>query len=356
MAAAIAAPTRQGCGRWRLRNYGLNRKAFVVEIHQLRYFRAVAECRSFTRAAEREHVSQPSLSHQVMKLEEELGAKLFNRKEHTVDLTPYGQAFLPKIESILQQLQDARTQILEMAKVEKDKVTLGVIPTITPFLLPNVLASFLKQHPLTELNVREECSGVLLQALRKKTIDLALMPLPVGTGDVSCVELMRERLFAVVWENHPFQKEKQITLQQLSGAPFLILKEGHCFRDDTLSAFRAANVDPRVVFESGCFLTILNMVKARMGISVMPEMAVGPISGCKFIPIKAEQPIRTIGLVQLKQQHQTHVQRLLADFFRAQLQASDATRASMPKATYHRRSGFPKVRRETAFVQAKPIH
>ena len=137
-----------------------------MELHQLRYFRAVAQCGSFTRAAKREHVSQPSLSHQVMKLEDELGARLFNRKGHLVDLTPFGEAFLPKIESVLQQLQDAQTQIREMAKVEKGTVTLGVIPTITPFLLPNVLASFLKQYPMIELKVREECSAVLLQELR----------------------------------------------------------------------------------------------------------------------------------------------------------------------------------------------
>ena len=126
-----------------------------MELHQLRYFRAVAECRSFTRAAKREHVSQPALSHQVMKLEDELGAKLFNRKGHLVELTSYGEAFLPKIENILQQLQEARTQILEMAEVEKGKVTLGVIPTITPFMLPNILASFLERYPLIDLRVQE---------------------------------------------------------------------------------------------------------------------------------------------------------------------------------------------------------
>jgi LysR family transcriptional regulator, hydrogen peroxide-inducible genes activator len=320
-----------------------------MEIHQLRYFRAVAEHRSFTQAAKREHVSQPSLSHQIMKLEDELGAKLFNRKGHLVDLTSYGKAFLPKIESILQQLQDAQTQIREMAKIEKGKVTLGVIPTIAPFLLPNVLASFLKQHPQIELKVKEECSGVLLRELREKTIDLALMPLPVNAEDISCIELMRERLFAIVCENHPLQHEKQITLQQLSGAPFLILKDGHCFREDTLSAFRVANVEPRIIFESGCFLTILNMVRAGIGVSVMPEMAVDATSGCSFIPIKAENPIRTIGLAEFKQRYQTHVQRLLAGFLTAHLQGSDAIAAVMPRAVNGRTKTNKTVNRARSF-------
>jgi LysR family hydrogen peroxide-inducible transcriptional activator len=302
-----------------------------MEIHQLRYFRSVANCSSFTKAAKLEHVSQPTLSHQIMKLEDELGAKLFIRKAGRVGLTRYGEVFLPKIESILQQLQQAQNQIVELAKVEKGRVTLGVIPTVTPFLLPSVLAGFFTQHPLIEVNVKEETSEVLVQALREQTIDIALMPLPVGSEELSCIELIRERLFAIVGENHPLRNEKQITLQQLSGAPFLMLKDGHCFRDDILSVFRAANVGPRVVFETGCFLTIVNMVKAGIGISVMPEMAVEATPGCRFIPIKAEQPIRTIGLVQSKRPHQSHVQRLLATFLKAQVPAWDTKAPSILK-------------------------
>src|SRR5437764_10428481 len=129
-----------------------------MEIHQLRYFRAVAQLRSFTKAAKREHVSQPSLSHQIMKLEDELGAKLFNRKGHLVGLTAYGEAFLPKVDSVLQQLHDAQTQIFKMVHAGKGKVILGVIPTVAPFLLPDVLPAFLKQHPSVEVEVKEETS------------------------------------------------------------------------------------------------------------------------------------------------------------------------------------------------------
>jgi LysR family hydrogen peroxide-inducible transcriptional activator len=292
-----------------------------VEFHQLRYFRAVAECRSFTRAAKREHVSQPALSQQVTKLEEELGAKLFNRKGHLIELTSYGKAFLPKIEVILHQLQEARTQILEMAEVEKGKVTLGVIATITPFMLPSILAGFLERYPLIELKVQEECSAVLLRGLEERALDLALMPLPVDSDDVSCLELVHEKLFAIVGPNHSLQQEAEVTLQQLAGSPFLILKDGHCFRDDTLSAFRDADVKPRIVFESGCFLTILNMVRAGMGISIMPAMAVDPTPGCTFIPIQGDRPVRTIGLVQSKQQYQAPARSLLAAFLSVHLRA-----------------------------------
>src|SRR5207248_4599270 len=192
-------------------------------------------------------------------LEDELGAKLFNRKGHLVGLTAYGEAFLPKVDSVLQQLHDAQTQIFKMVHAGKGKVILGVIPTVAPFLLPDILPGFLKQHPSVEVEVKEETSGVLLQALQEKAIGLAIMPIPTDSDELTSVELIREKLFAIVGEDHPLQSEEYLTLQQLSGSPFLILKDGHCFRDDTLAAFHKAQVEPRIIFESGCFLTILNM-------------------------------------------------------------------------------------------------
>lgn len=288
-----------------------------MEIHQLRYFRAVAECRSFTRAAKRENVSQPSLSQQVMKLESELGAKLFSRKGLTVVLTPFGEALLPKVETILQQLREAQVQISEMVGVDNGRVTLGVIPTVAPFLLPNLLTGFLKECPFVEVKVKEDGSGVLLEWLREETIDLAIMPLPIDHDDLLQTELIREKLFAIVGNEHPLQKEKQLSLEQLSGAPFLLLKDGHSFREDALSAFRRENVEPRIIFETGCFLTILNMVKAGLGISVMPEMAVRQNSGCKFIPIASDQPVRTIGLVEPRERYRTRAQNLFSNFIKA---------------------------------------
>lgn len=285
-----------------------------MEVHQIRYFRAVAKCRSFTRAANREHVSQPTLSHQVLKLEDELGAKLFHRMGHSVELTSFGEAFLPKAEIILRQIDEAQTQIHEMTGAEGGRVTVGVIPTIAPFFLPPLLADFLKQHPLVEVRVLEESSTLLLRWLREGVVDLAIMPLPVRGNWASSWELSREKLYAVLCPEHPLRTEKYLTLHQLAGAPFLFLKDGHCFRDNALAAFRGANVEPRIIFESGCFLTILNMVKAGIGISVVPEMAVDHQSGCKFVPIRDDRPIRSIGFVQSKRRVQTRSQAVFADF------------------------------------------
>jgi LysR family hydrogen peroxide-inducible transcriptional activator len=254
------------------------------------------------------------LSHQVLKLEDELGAKLFHRMAHSVELTSFGEAFLPKAEIILRQIDEAQTQIHEMVGTEGGRVTVGVIPTVAPFFLPPLLSAFVKRHPLVEVRVLEESSVTLLKWLRDGEIDLAIMPLPVRGNWASCWELSREKLYAVLCSDHPLKSEKHLTLRQLAGAPFLFLKDGHCFRDNALAAFRSAHVEPRIVFESGCFLTILNMVKAGIGISVMPEMAVDESFDCKFVPIRDSRPVRSIGLVQSKQRVQTRSQVLFADF------------------------------------------
>src|SRR5262249_17977385 len=128
----------------------------TMEVHQLRYFCAVAETRSFTRAARQEHVSQPSLSQQIIKLEGELGVRLFDRLPKIIRLTASGKAFLPKARTILRQLGEAKTEIHEMAGLEKGEITVGVIPTIAPYLLPPVLSSFAREHPAIVINVAEE--------------------------------------------------------------------------------------------------------------------------------------------------------------------------------------------------------
>jgi LysR family hydrogen peroxide-inducible transcriptional activator len=287
-----------------------------VEIHQLRYFRAVAEARSFTLAAKREHVSQPTLSHQILKLEDELGAELFRRTGKSVKLTELGEVFLPAAASVLRQLTEVKHQIRETAGVWGGRVRLGVIPTVAPFLLPNILAAFSKRNPLIEVRVIEEVSSVLLQFLRDGSIDLGIMPSPASTKGLLCTELLSERLFAVVCDTHPLAQQKSITLVQLAETAFLFLKDGHCFRENVTAMFGRVKLQPRIVFESGCYLTILNMVKAGMGVSVVPEMAVNGDTGCRFVPIESDQPVRIISLVQLQRGRFPRAQELLADFFK----------------------------------------
>ncbi|HEV2386167.1 MAG TPA: LysR substrate-binding domain-containing protein [Candidatus Acidoferrales bacterium] len=287
-----------------------------MELHQLRYFCAVARAGTFTRAARAENVSQPSLSQQVLKLEAELGAKLFDRFPRSARLTRFGQTFLARAEAILRQVGAARTEIQEMAGDERGTVTIGAIPTIAPYLLPPLLASFARRHPAIAVSVVEDTTPVLLDRLHDGRIDLALLALPVPGDELACEELFREPLYAVVPARHRLASKRRIDLQELGRDAFLLMKEGHCFRDNVIGACRRSKLQPRVVFESGQFSTILAMVTAGMGVSVVPAMAIERRPGCRFLRVGDGQVNRRVGLAQLKHHFPTVAHRALVQHLR----------------------------------------
>ena len=304
-------------------------KHYRMEIHQLRYFCAVAHHGTFTRAALEEGVAQPSLSQQILKLETELGTRLFDRLPKSAKLTSFGRAFLPKAQQILRQLGEAKTEILEMGGKERGDLTIGVIPTIAPYWFPRVLAGFSRDHGAIAIKVVEDITRVLLEALDDGSIDIAMVALPVHGDKIRSVELFREPMVAVLPESHKYAARKAIRLEELKNEPFLLLKEGHCFRESTISACGKSKIKPRVVFESGQFATILAMVAAGVGVSAVPEMAVQPFEGCRFIKLQNRGATRTIGAATLRQHFETRAQRA---FLQHLIQTSPAKTASISEA------------------------
>jgi LysR family hydrogen peroxide-inducible transcriptional activator len=282
-----------------------------MEIHQLRYFCAVARHGTFTRASEVEHVAQPSLSQQILKLESELGARLFDRLPRSAKLTVFGRAFLPKAERILRELEEARTELRDMSGNEQGEVVVGIIPTIAAYLLPRLLNDFTVRHPLITVKIIEDITPALLQRLHEGTIDVAIAALPIPGNELASVELFEETFYAVLPEKHRLASRAHISLAELNREPFLLLKEGHCFRDSVIAACQKAKMSPSIVFESGQFATILAMVSAGMGVSAVPAMAVQPQPGCKFIPISGRHSTRIVGIVTSRHHYQSRAQRLL---------------------------------------------
>jgi LysR family hydrogen peroxide-inducible transcriptional activator len=280
-----------------------------MQIHQLRYFSAVARTGSFTRAAQQERLAQPSLSQQIRKLEDELGTKLFDRLGRTVRLTQLGEAFLPRAEAILRQIDGAKLEIQEMAGTEQGRLVIGAIPTIAPYFLPSHLATFARKFPRVHIRIVEEVTNELLSLIQQGTIDLALLALPVPATHCLCHELFRERLYVALPKNHRLAPVSHVHLTQIEDDPFLLLKEGHCFRENTLAACARARVQPNVVFESGQFATILAMVAAGSGVSIVPEMAVEERAGCRFIPLSDSRAYRRVGILQLRHRFRSRVHR-----------------------------------------------
>ncbi len=280
-----------------------------MEVHQLRYFCAVAEAGSFTRAAEHEQVAQPSLSQQIMKLEEELGVRLFDRLGRTVRLTGFGQVFLPRARTILFELKAAKEEVAEQQSSVSGPICIGVIPTIAPYFLPLPLALFSRKYPQANITVVEDITVRLMDRLRAGQIDLAVLALPMRGHDVESFQLRTERLFAILPKTHRLAKKRKVMLKELRDQPFLLLRDDHCFRDTAIEICKHARVLPRIVFESGQFSSILGMVGAGLGISIVPEMALEHRPDCSFVFIGDERASRTIGVVTLKGRFLSRVQR-----------------------------------------------
>jgi LysR family hydrogen peroxide-inducible transcriptional activator len=272
-----------------------------MELQQLRYFCAIADTGSFTRAARQTHVSQPSLSQQIRKLEDELGARLIDRLGRTVQLTELGRSFLPRARAVLRDLEAARSDVVERKMSISGPISVGVIPTIAPYFLPPLLAAFSRKYPEVRVTVVEEITPLLLERLRTGTMDVAIaaLPLPARTHDFQLFPLRVEKLFAVLPKHHTLAKRRAVSLEELRDDPFVLLRDGHCFRETAFAACKRARLNPRIIFESGQFSSILSMVDAGLGVSIVPAMAVEKRSGCRYVPLADERAARTIGAVTL---------------------------------------------------------
>jgi LysR family hydrogen peroxide-inducible transcriptional activator len=271
-----------------------------MELHQLRYFCAVAETGSFSRAAEQSHVSQPSLSQQILKLEAELGARLFDRLGRSVRLTNVGKTFLPRARAVLRELEAARGDVVEQKDSLGGSICVGVIPTVAPYFLPPHLTSFSRKFPQVHLTVVEEITPVLLDRLRAGTIDVAILALPIRGHEFETFPLLTERLFAALPKKHKLASRRDLSLKDLRSEPFLLLRDGHCFRDTAVAACDRARLHPQIIFESGQFSSLLSMVGAGMGVSIVPEMAIEKTSPCRYVRIADAEAARTIGAVVLR--------------------------------------------------------
>jgi LysR family hydrogen peroxide-inducible transcriptional activator len=271
-----------------------------MELHQLRYFCAVADAGSFSRAAEKCHVSQPSLSQQIQKLESELGGRLFDRLGRSVRLTDLGEAFLPRARSVLHELSSAKDELTERLQSEAGPIVIGAIPTIAPYWLASRLATFSRKFPKVHLTIAEEITPVLLERLRAGSVDLAVLALPIRGHEFDSYPLFTERLFAALPKTHKLARRPALQLADLRRDPFLFLRDGHCFRETAVAACDRARLRPHVVFESGHLSSLLAMVGAGMGVSLVPEMAVDKSRPCRFVRIADPQAERTIAAVVLR--------------------------------------------------------
>ncbi len=269
-----------------------------MEIHQLRYFLAVAHARNFSRAAERCHVAQPSLSQQILKLENELGEKLFERGGREVILTPAGEIFRSHAERVLDEIDDARQKIGEVRGQVRGRVALGVLPTIAPYFLPAALKIFNTTHPAIEVNVHEDTTAGLSRAIDQRELDLALISDPDGDVRLMTVPLLVEPLWLALPAGHPLARRRRLTVADVVEQPFIVMQESHCLGGQALQFCQSRGFSPRISFRSAQIETVRAFVAAGLGISLVPAMALQPAvsSGIVYRRL-AEKPTRQINII-----------------------------------------------------------
>jgi LysR family transcriptional regulator, hydrogen peroxide-inducible genes activator len=271
-----------------------------MTLTELKYVVALAQERHFGRAAQKCFVTQPTLSLALAKLEDELGVRLFERNKNEVLVTPMGAGIVEQARRVL----DEAGKIASLAKGAQDQLAgalrLGVIPTIGPYLLPELVPILRKRAPDMPLMIEENFTGSLVPLLRDGEIDVALIALPFAVPGVKTRALYEEPFSVVVPEGHAWAKKKRVRPDELTGESLLVLNAGHCFREQVLEACPGQANTASPEGRSGSSLeTIRNMVASGLGVSVLPDTALQPRYAnrlVKVIPFTEPAPSRKVAI------------------------------------------------------------
>jgi LysR family hydrogen peroxide-inducible transcriptional activator len=274
-----------------------------MELHQLRYFLAVAKTGNFSRAAESCHITQPSLSQQILKLESELGEKLFERKTRRVLLTSAGELLRERAARVLYELQEARREVRDARGEPRGQVNLSALPTIAPYLLPKIIRGFARRCPGVATIVHEETTDRALRALENHEIDLALVSLPIESPPVETRALFSEELLLVLPKRHPLLRKRVIVGADLEAEKFIFMAETHCLGAQALQFCYAKGFTPQISCRSAQMETVQALVAAGVGISMAPAMARESGARVGYRSLGNPKPTRTVALVWNKRRH-----------------------------------------------------
>ncbi len=270
-----------------------------MEIHQLRYFVAVAEEENFSHAAEREHVSQPSLSQQIQKLEGEVGQQLFDRLPRGVVLTEAGRTLLIYARQILTGLADAQRSIAELEKEVAGRLSVGAIPSMALYLLPRLIVDFQRAYPRVTFELYEDTTENLGQRLEDGTLDIVLASSGDDMPNLRHHLLGRERLLLLLPMRHRLARRRTIKWSDLATEKFLLLHEVHSLSVTVRRLLAVNGLKPELVLQGSQLVTIAVMVAAGLGVTVVPEMMLHTefVKGCVAVPFAGTSPTRDLVLL-----------------------------------------------------------
>jgi len=279
-----------------------------MELRQLQYVVQIAAEKNFSRAAEKLHIAQPSLSQQLSKLEKEIGVLLFRRTTNTVELTHAGSVFTEKATAILDAIEQLRQEMDDLAQMRKGRLVVGSLPITGSHVLPLVLPVFQSRYPEVEVVLVEDTTAKLEQLTASGQTDLSVLSLPLFDPALSYEPLIDEEIWLAVPPQHRLAEASDsvypqgIPVAELEHEPFIVLKKGQGFRQIAHDLCASGGFEPRIVFESSNIETVQSLVAAGMGIAFVPSM-VARAQGAEFAPnyLKLEaSPSRTLVIASRK--------------------------------------------------------
>lgn len=288
-----------------------------MNLRDLAYLLAVADHRHFGKAAEACFVSQPTLSTQIRKLEEELGVVLIERAPRRVMLTAVGRDVVQRARRILADVEQLKDAARRETDPEAGTLRLGVFPTLGPYLLPHLVPHLRERFARLQLLLVEEKSDEIIARLRDGRLDAGLLALPLHDDRLQWQELFTEPFVLAVPEQHALAARDALSLHDLADERLLLLQEGHCLRDQALDVCRLAGAGETTGFQATSLETLRQMVAAGVGVTLLPQLAVTPpvpASGnMRLIPFATEPPSRRIALVWRRSSPQEAFMRTLAE-------------------------------------------
>ena len=288
-----------------------------MNLRDLRYLIALAELRHFGKAAEACFVSQPTLSTQIRKLEEELGVVLVERAPRKLMLTAAGQDVVLRARRIVAEVEQMKESARRSRDPEAGSLRLGVFPTLGPYLLPHVVPQLRERFPQLELLLIEEKSDVLLARLREGKLDATLLALPLHDDQLHAEWLFDEPFVLAAPRQHALASRTSLAMAELSDETLLLLEDGHCLREQALDVCRLTGAQERTGFRATSLETLRQMVAAGVGVTLLPALSVhAPIvqpANIRLVPFTAPAPSRQIALVWRKSSALDAFLRTLAD-------------------------------------------
>ncbi len=275
--------------------------AALPSLRQIRYLVTLADTLNFTRAAELCFVSQSTLSAGLKELESILGVQLVERDRQSVALTYAGTVVVDRGRELLSAAEDLAEVATNTSAPMEGPLRLGIIPTVAPFLLPEIMPALRQGFPKLKLSLREDLTEHLLERLRNRTLDLVIIALPYDTESLITRPLFDDEFWLAALPNDPAISGKKVVLPARVTERLLLLEEGHCLREHTLQACHRQELANAEGIEATSLLTLVQMVESGLGVALLPEMAVrnGILSHLQTVarPLESPAPSRTIALV-----------------------------------------------------------